>query len=313
MSDLIKENFRFFSEDGREIFVYQWKAKREKLKGVIQISHGMAETAARYECFAKELTKNGFVVYANDHRGHGKSADNINEQGYLGEKNGFSLLIADMAKLTEEIKKIYPNLPIFLFSHSMGSFAAQEYIMEYSNKIKGLILSGSNGEQGSILAVGKLISKIEMIIRGKKAKSQLMNKLTFGYYNDNFKSEATGVEWLTRDLKEQKKYLENPYCGEVFPTSFYHSFFNHLQYIEDKENFHKIPKDLPIFIISGSCDPVGDFGQGSLKLKNRYLESGVKDVSLKLYKGARHELLNELNKKEVMTDIIQWLEKRLEK
>ena len=313
MGKLIEKHFSFQSNDGRDIFLYQWTNEKE-IRGVVQISHGMAETAARYKRFAQALVKAGFVVYANDHRGHGKSADAIELQGYLGEENGFKRLIADMVQLTDLIKENHPNQPIFLFSHSMGSFASQRYIMDFPNKINGLILSGSNGPQGAALTAGKIVAKIEMILRGKKAKSKLMNKLTFGAYNKKFELEtqATGWEWLTRDQEEIAKYIANPYCGQIFPTSFYYEFLDSLQYVENIDNFHKIPKDLPIYILSGEQDPVGDFGKGVLKLKGRYENLGVKDLEMKLYEGARHELLNEINRKEVTRDIIRWLKKRTE-
>lgn len=310
MDTFIAENFTFKSSDQTEVFVHKWMREEQKVKGVVQISHGMAETSARYERFARVLTKNGFIVYANDHRGHGQTAENIDSLGYLGGEGAFKLLVADIAKLTDIIQVENPNLPIYLFSHSMGSFAAQRYIMDYPDKIDGLILSGSNGPQGLAVKAGQAVAKIEMLIRGRKAKSKLMNKLTFGTYNRNFKPETTGSEWLTRDEDELDKYLKNPYCGTIFPTSFYYEFLDSLEYIENEENFHKIPKNLPIFIISGDQDPVGDFGKGLIKLKARYEGQGVEDLELKLYEGARHELLNELNRDEVTQDVLNWLEKR---
>ena len=312
MGKLIEEHFTFKSTDQTDVFVYKWMLETQEVKGIVQISHGMAETAARYERFARTLTKHGFIAYANDHRGHGRTAKNIESLGYLGAEGGFELLIADIAQLTYIIRAENPQVPIYLFSHSMGSFAAQKYIMDDADRIDGLILSGSNGKQGFILSVGKILSKIEMIFRGKKAKSKFMNQITFGQYNKNFQPEITGVEWLTRDKNEQIKYLNNPYCGSIFPASFYYEFFSHLQYIENKKNFDKIPKDLPIYILSGDEDPVGDFGRGVQNLNKRYKKQGVKDLNMKLYEGARHELLNEINRAEVMEDIILWLDKRLE-
>lgn len=311
MVKLTEKKFIFHSKDQREIFVYQWLPDDKEIKGVVQISHGMAETASRYRVFAKKLTENGFVVYANDHRGHGKSADSMKHLGYLGENDGFNLLITDMLDLTEQIRRDYPNLPVFLFSHSMGSFAAQKYIMNDARKINGLILSGSNGRQGMSLVIGKFLAKMEVKLRGKKAKSKLINALTFDRYNKYFKNRTTGVEWLTRDKEEQEKYLSDPYCGAVFPASFYYDFFNTLQDIENPTNFYKIPKDLPIYIISGSEDPVGDSGNGVAELKKRYKKRGVRDLKMKLYEGARHEILNEINREEVMKDIIDWLESKL--
>lgn len=304
------KRFTFQAQDQTKVFVYKWSANGPAVKGVVQIAHGMAETAARYERFAQKLTANGFIVYANDHRGHGKTANSVHELGYLGETDGFKRLVEDIAQLTNHIQAENPTVPIYLFSHSMGSFAAQRYMMDYPDQINGLILSGSNGKQGIFLKMGKALAKLEMRIRGKKAKSELMNTLTFGSYNKKFHPQTTGWEWLTRDEEELAKYLKNPYCGTIFPTSFYYEFFDTLEYIEDKDNFHKIPKDLPILLLAGDQDPVGNFGAGVVNLRNRYKQQGVVDVQIKLYKGARHELLNELNRDEVTQDILQWLEER---
>ena len=310
MKEATKETFAFFSQDQTEIQVHKWGIKDEKAKGIVQISHGMAETATRYERFAQELNKEGYIVYGNDHRGHGKSAKNIEALGYLGDNRGFELLIQDMATLTDRIKKEYPNMPIYLFSHSMGSFASQKYIMDYKEKIDGLILSGSNGRQGFLLKAGKLVANIEKMVKGRKFKSKMLDSLVFGSYNKPFASDGTGFEWLSRDTEEVEKYVKDPYCGTLFPTSFYCDFIAVLEDIEDKRNFGKIPKNIPILLISGEEDPVGGFGKGVEELYNRYLKCGVEQVELKLYEGARHELLNEINRDEVTLDILKWLEKR---
>lgn len=310
MSETISSDFTYTSSDGLEIYVYKWMPKEKEIRGVVQISHGMAETAARYKRFAKVLNQNGYIVYANDHRGHGKTAKDIDSLGYLGDNDGFNLLIQDIAKLSDRIRKENPGLDLYLFSHSMGSFAAQRYIIDYKDKIDGLVLSGSNGEQGFKLSAARTIAKLEMMIRGRKAKSKLLNNLSFGAYNKKFKPGKTGSEWLSRDEEEVKKYVEDPYCGTIFPTSFYYDFLANLQYIEDKSNFEKIPRDLPILIISGEDDPVGDFGKGVKKLYSRYKEAGVRDLEIKLYPGARHEILNEINRDEVMKDVVNWLHSR---
>ena len=310
MKEVVKETFAFFSQDQTEIQVYKWGIKDKNTKGIIQISHGMAETASRYQRFAQQLNEEGYIVFANDHRGHGKSAKNIEALGYLGDNRGFELLIQDMATLTDLIKKEYPNIPIYLFSHSMGSFAAQKYIIDYKEKIDGLILSGSNGRQGFLLKAGKLVANIEKTMRGRKFKSKMLDSLVFGSYNKPFASDGTGFEWLSRDTEEVEKYVKDPYCGTLFPTSFYCDFIEVLEDIEDKRNFGKIPKNIPILLISGEEDPVGGFGKGVEELYNRYLKCGVEQVELKLYEGARHELLNEINRDEVTLDILKWLEKR---
>lgn len=304
---MINKNFNFKSRDDTNIFVYRWIPENVKIRGIVQIAHGMAERAKRYQDFAKVLTENGFVVYANDHRGHGKTAGSIENLGYLGDQEGFNLLVEDVHHLTMIIKEEYPNLPLFLFGHSMGSFVAQRYIMLYGNEVHGLILSGSNGKQGVMLSIGALISKWEVKKHGAKAQSPRLDKLTFGDFNKAFKPNRTEFDWLSRDNREVDKYINDPYCGTVFTAGFFYDFFNGLKTVEDKKNLNSIPRDIPIYIFSGEKDPVGKFGKGVLNLYNRYKDLGVKDISYKLYKDGRHEMLKEINKKQVMEDVVQWL------
>jgi len=269
----------------------------------------MAETSARYERFAKKLTDNGYIVYANDHRGHGKTAKVIENVGYLAEKDGFKYLVEDVHKLTEIIKKEYPNLPLFLFGHSMGSFVAQRYIMLYGNKLKGAILSGSNGKQGIILDIGLLLAKSEIRKNERRGKSPKLNKLMFGGFNNKFKNTKTEFDWLSKDEAEVDKYINDPFCGGVFTSGFYYDFLIGLKEIENNNNLRHIPKDLPIYIFSGDKDPVGKSGKGIIKLFNTYKSLNIEDVTYKLYKDGRHEMLNEINKEEVMDNIINWLNK----
>lgn len=310
MRKCTESRWTFSSKDGTEIHVYKWASLKENPKGIVQIAHGMAETASRYKRLAKVLTEKGFIVYANDHRGHGQTAKDLENLGYLGDQNGFALLVEDMGTLTKYIRAEHPGVPVYMFAHSMGSFAAQRYILDRQGEIDGLVLSGSNGAQGMVLRLGQSVAKLEMKLKGSKAKATWMNRLTFGAYNRRFSPKKTGFEWLTRDTEEIQNYMDDPYCGSVFTTSFYDEFLQTLRYIEDKKNQTKIPTELPIFILSGDEDPVGNFGKGTTKLYETYHAYGVKEVELKLYKGARHELLNELNKEEVTTDLIHWLEKQ---
>ncbi|HZK32886.1 MAG TPA: alpha/beta hydrolase [Tissierellaceae bacterium] len=309
---MLSKNFNFKSEDGLEVFVYKWEPENVLVKGIVQISHGMAETAARYERFAKVLTDNGYIVYANDHRGHGNTAGAVEDLGYLGEEDGFERLVKDMHKLSMMAKEENPRLPLFLFGHSMGSFAAQRYIMLYSDDLDGVILSGSNGNQGLILNMGIWMAKREMKKHGPKAKSQKLNDISFGSNNAHFQPSTTDFDWLSRDEVEVKKYIDDPYCGTIFPTSFFYEFLSCLKIVEDKNNFNMIPKDLPIYIFSGDKDPVGKFGKGVMKLYNRYKDIGVKDLCYKLYKDGRHEMLNEVNRDEVMNDVVKWLDSHIE-
>lgn len=304
-----KTNFTYKSKDGSIIHAYKWGQKTPKTKAIIQISHGMAEHAGRYDEFAKTMVNENFILYGNDHRGHGKNILDLRDLGYLGKTDGFINLVRDMVSLTDIIKEENDGLPIILLGHSMGSFAAQRYIMDYPNKIQGLILSGSNGSQGFILKFGKFLAKIEKTLRGDKAKSQILNKLSFGSYNKNFAPNRTEFDWLSRNEKSVDRYINDSYCGTVFPASFYYEFFDTLEYIENSNNFGKISKDLPILIISGADDPVGGFGKGVQNLYKRYESIGIEKLDYNLYDGVRHEPLNEINRDEIISDIIQWANK----
>ncbi|MCC3868328.1 alpha/beta hydrolase [Terrisporobacter mayombei] len=304
------KEFYFEGKEDLNIHVYKYTSENIKPKAVIQIAHGMSETAIRYKEFAQKLTENGYIVYINDHRGHGITAKTMDNVGYLAEKEGFTCLVEDMSILTNIIKEENPDLPIYLFGHSMGSFASQRYIMEYGNNLAGLILSGSNGRHGKILKVAELVSKSEIKKHGRRHRSNKLDSLIFGGNNKGFKPSKTDFDWLSRDEKEVQKYIDDPFCGVLFTCGFFYDFIKGLQEVEDKYNLKKVPLDLPIYIMSGDRDPVGKNGKGVLRLKNTYANLGVKNVSCKLYEGGRHEMLNEINKDEVIKDIIYWLDER---
>lgn len=301
--------FYFKGEENLDIHVYKWEHEEIEAKAVVQIAHGMSETAKRYEYFAQELTKNGYIVYINDHRGHGKTAKDLDNVGYLAEKDGFNCLVKDMNTLTNIIKEENNDIPIYLFGHSMGSFASQRYIMEYGQNIDGLILSGSNGDHGFILNIAEKVIGFEIKKHGRRYRSKFIDSLIFGGNNRGFKHSRTDFDWLSRDEKEVDKYIQDPYCGVLFTTGFFYDFVKGLKELEDSNNLKKVPQNLPIFILSGDRDPVGKDGKGVLSLRDRYINLGVKDVSCKLYKDGRHEMLNEINKDEVIKDILGWLDK----
>lgn len=309
---MLSNSYSVQAEDGIDIFVYHWNPDNGvKVKGVVQIAHGMAETAARYERFAEVLTRNGYAVYANDHRGHGRTAGSLENVGYLAEKDGLELLVKDMRQLSTLILKEYPTLPLFLFGHSMGSFAAQRYIMLYGDGLKGVILSGSNGSQTLLHKIGYFISKREVKKHGRKSKSYKMNQLSFGSYNKPFKPNRTEFDWLSRDNDEVDKYIADPYCGSVFSAGFFYDFMKLFKIIDKEKNMELVPNSLPIFLFSGDKDPVGNYGTGVIKLFNAYKKYGIKDITMKLYSGGRHESLNEINRDEVMMNVIKWLDKKI--
>lgn len=304
---MLKGDFTFNDGEGIEIFVYKWSPEKGSIKGVVQISHGMAETAARYERFAEALTNDGYIVYANDHRGHGRTAKDVENVGYLGE-DGFNWMIRDMKQLNDIIKSENPSLPVFLFGHSMGSFLSQMYISLYGDTLKGVILSGTSGKQGLLLDIGIKMAEGEVKKLGAMAKSPKLNKLSFGSYNNKFKPNRTAFDWLSRDIKEVDKYVKNPFCGGIFSAGFFRDFLRGLKEIHRTENMVKIPKGLPIYIFSGEMDPVGNSCKTLYPLIRAYKKLGIIDVDYKFYMGGRHEMLNEINRDEVTNDAIRWLD-----
>lgn len=302
-----RKDFYFPAEDGRDISAVRWLPDNEKVKAVIQLNHGMAEHKERYEYFAEKLTDNGFAVYIHDHRGHGKTARDEEELGHFDDKNGWSKVLSDIHILTLKIKKDYPSLPFFLFGHSMGSVLVRDYIATYDEDIKCVVLSGTAKNPGLLGKIGVKLAKFEELRIGKRGKSKLMNALTFGDFNKKFKPVRTEFDWLSRDEKQVDKYINDPYCGFICSAKFFQDMIKGTLEVNNPEKINGINKNLHIYIMSGTADPVGGYDKGVKKIYNDYKNAGIKNVTLKLYEGARHELLNEINKDEIISELIDYL------
>ena len=303
-------HFTHISNDGKSIYVRHWLPSAQP-KAIILLAHGMAEHSARYERFAEKLTAAGWEVYAPDHRGHGKTAATEAELGYLADKEGFRRVVDDLHEIEALAKGEHAGLPVFLFGHSMGSFLSQAYIALYGEDLSGCVLSGTSGPMpAALLSAGKAIAGIGCIFKGRHAKAPLANKMSFGSYNDAFKPNRTEFDWLSRDKAEVDKYVADPLCGYVCTYGFFKDFLQGLAFIHKPETMARIPKGLPIFLVSGSADPVGGATGSVDKLFEMYRGLGIGDVEMKLYKDAHHEILNETNRDEVTADILTWLEKR---
>lgn len=304
--------FRFENNDKQKIFVHKWYSENnENIKAVIQISHGMAEHSARYKDFAEFLTSSGFIVYANDHRGHKNNVESVDKQGFFAVNDGWLKVVDDMYKLTEIIKKENPDKPIFIFAHSMGSLLTRTYISKYPNSVNGVVLSGTSGEKGFLVKAGKFISKIIGVFNNKQTPSKFLDNMSFGKFNSYFKPNRTKFDWLSRDNENVDRYIDDPYCGAIFPNRFYYDLSWGVDFNNKKENINNISKNLPIFLISGDKDPVGGFTKGVKSVYEDYKNAGIKDIELKFYKDARHEIVNEINRKEVYNDVVEWLNKHL--
>jgi len=307
---MITKPIQWKASDGKELLGYLWTPEQAfPLRGVVQIVHGMAETALRYQRFAGKLTENGYVVYAFDQRGHGKTAGSLDQVGVFAD-HGMERLVEDQHEIGGLIRREYPQLPVLMFAHSMGSFVGQGYIQNYSD-LAGIVLSGSNGKQGLLLSMGRFLAQREVKKTGRAKASPKLTQLSFGSFNKAFKPNRTNFDWLSRDNDEVDKYIADPYCGGVFSAGFFADLTQFLLAIQNPENVKKVSVRLPILLISGAKDPVSNEGKGVRILEKTYRTHGVSDLTCRLYPEARHELLNETNRNEVMDDVVGWLDQRV--
>lgn len=274
-------------------------------KGIIQICHGMAEHIGRYDNFMNFLCDNGYIVVGYDQRGHGMTAGSVENCGYMSDSDNIEVLVEDVHKVVEHIKNAYPEKNIYLFGHSMGSFVSQRYVELYNNEISGLILSGSSYNDGLIIKLGNILASMITKSKGRKHISHFINNLSLGSYNKKFKPAKTSVDWLSRDNENNVKYENDEYCGMIFTVSYFKDLTNCFKLIA--KDLELVNNKLPIYIMSGDNDPVGNFGKGTTLLFTKLKKVGISDLTLKLYKDGRHEMLNEINKEEVYKNILEWV------
>lgn len=297
----------FTASDGLEIAKYVWLPKDQAPIAIVQIVHGMAEYAARYDHFASFLAERGIVVYAEDHRGHGYTAERNGMHGDFGPEPGWQTVVNDVRTLTEIAAAEFPGIPVFLLGHSMGSFLTRTYISQFGDKISGAILSGTAGNPGITGVAGRWLAKRGVKKHGSDTPSPQLDKLSFGAYNKGIKAPRTKFDWLSIDEANVDKYIADPWCGFVCTNGFYVELLTGLQGIFKKENIQSVPAALPLLFVCGQGDPVGNFGKGVRQSSELYKNAGVEDVELKIFPGARHEILNETNKEEIYDTIHKWI------
>ena len=307
----ITSEFFFPSSDGKTlIHVNQWTPSERRILGVVQIAHGVAEYGARYAPFARFLCGHGFVVVANDHLGHGQSLIPGGPMVYLGEKDGWWNVVDDMECLRSRVAKVFPDRPYFLFGHSMGSFLSRTHLIRYPGRLDGYILCGTGHQSPALIAGGKLIADREIRRLGKKAFSARADDLAFGAYNKAFAPTRTRFDWVSASEENVDAYIADPLCGGDTTLGLFRDMLDGLSYITRQSNMDKMDADLPVFFIAGDQDPVGDMGKGVRKAHDCFKKAGIRDLSIKLYHGLRHEILNEASRQYVYRDVLDWLEAR---
>ena len=295
------------SVTGKDLQVYVWPV--DAPKAVVQLVHGMAEHMGRYDRLAQALNQAGYAVVGHDHLGHGPIAKK-EELGYFGPKDGWDSLIRDMHGVTEYAKGRFPSLPFALLGHSMGSFAAREYLLRYGGELSACVLSGTGWHPAALASSARCMAALCGALSWTKP-AHFVNKMGFGSYNKAFQPARTPFDWLSRDEKEVDKYVADPLCGFVFTARGFYDMFGGLKALSDLSRLQSMPKDLPVYFLSGAMDPVGTQGKGVETVARQFRDAGMKNVTVKLYEGGRHEMFNEINRDEVTADLIGWLNEKV--
>ena len=302
MANIRREEFRLENGLGVSLCVYAWIP--DAPKAVLQIAHGMAEHAQRYDAFAQAMAAQGFAVYASDHAGHGQSA--LPEHyGFFYPEDGWQRVVEDLHLVHRATADRHPGCPHMLLGHSMGSLLARSYMASYGDTLRGVILSGTAGPN-PLLPFGKLLAGLCMRLRPPHTPCKIIDKLVFSANNKSFAPARTPSDWLSRDTAAVDAYIADPACGFVFTATGYRDLFDGLSSIQGESWAAKVPRSLPVLLFSGESDPVGAMGKGVRCVEKALRAGGVEDVTCILYPQGRHEMLNEINREAVYADILAW-------
>ncbi len=308
---MIREDFHFLSKDGKtKIHGVRWLPDDGAVCGVVQLVHGMQEHIGRYEEFAQFLTGKGFLVVGHDHLGHGQSVRGKRHYGYFCKPRPSDVLVSDIHQVAAITKGGYPGLPYFIFGHSMGSYLLRKYLTTCSAEVDGAIVCGTGSVPGALCRAGMLACGLLALFRGWHFRSRLVKRVTFSGPYAKFCMDGSDPEnsWLSRNVESVKKYYEDPLCTFDFTLNGYYGLMSTVLYDGQEKHIRKIRADLPIFLISGSEDPVGGAGVGVKRVYRQFLKAGLKNVTMKLYKDDRHELINEPDRADVYADVWEWME-----
>lgn len=306
------EEFYFDSRDNvHKIRAIKWIPETENYVGIFQIVHGMAEHIERYDDFARFLAEKGFLVVGSDHLGHGKSIADASDYGHFTKNDAVTVIVRDIHRLKKITQEQNPGKLYFILGHSMGSFMMRNYLCRYGKGIDGAILTGTGSQPVATLKAGKALISTIALFHGWKYASPFANKLLNGHDNDAIPNPRTAYDWLSQDDKEVDKYIADELCGFPFTLNGLVTIVDAIDNLRKKDYLDKMPRDLPIAFFSGDKDPVGHWGADVPLIVKQFQDMGMKNVFLKMYPEDRHEILNEINRREVYEDIYGWLEKQL--
>lgn len=295
------------SDSGAELQLYSHMPRR-KPKAIIQINHGMAEHAVRYERFAGVLAKSGYGTYAHDHRGHGHTTAPDAALGVFARQNGLEAVLKDVTAVNSHIQEQHSGIPIVCFGHSMGSIIGFNYVLLKPGTVAAAALWNSGVETGALALVFSSILKIQRMFKGSDVPSGLATKATFEAWNKEFEPNRTDFDWLSRDDAEVDKYVDDPLCGFPVSIGLWLDVLDGIYFAANDKNLAALPSDFPVHLLAGADDPCSERGKAVANIARRLERTGLQNVSLNVLADTRHESLNEVNRDETMAMFIDWLD-----
>jgi len=303
--------FTFLSADGKTaIHAAEWMPEGTP-RAVLQIVHGVSEHILRYAPFAEYLTAHGFAVVGHDHLGHGTTVAPGAPRLYFGPKGSWDWVVQDIETLRQMSRERFPGIPYFLLGHSMGSFLARTHLIRHPGVTDGAVIMGTGQMAPLLIKGGRAVAAIESLRVGEEHGSPLVQALSFKTYNKIFAPNRTGFDWLSVNEENVDSYISHPLCGGNPSIGLFREMLWGMGFIAKPEQLKRMDVTTPILFISGGMDPVGDLGKGVERAYESFRAAGVQDVSLKLYPGLRHEILNETEREMVYEDVRLWLESKL--
>ncbi|MDY5576379.1 MAG: alpha/beta hydrolase [Lachnospiraceae bacterium] len=309
-----KEEITFLSANKTtNVHAVKWIPEDGEYHAILQITHGMIEYIDRYDDFASFLNEQGILVVGHDHVGHGKSVNDQKDWGYMGTNHPDQVLVQDMHTLRNIIQSENKPLPYFMMAHSMGSYMLRKYITLYAQGLSGAIIMGTGYVAPIAVDAAFVVLNILKTIYGDRHRSHLAQNILYSrpYRQFDLTGKDFSNSWLTKDQKKVEEYYSRPDCTFMFTLNGYQALLCAVKYDCRQKNINKIPKELPVAFFSGENDPVGNLGKGVTKVYRMFQKAGMKDVSCKLYKDDRHEILNETDKDMVQQDIFKWMQKQI--
>lgn len=305
-----REEIIYDSRDGvSKIHAVRWLPDDGQVKGVLQLIHGMAEHIDRYANVAEWFTERGFCVTGDNHLGHGATARDGGTYGYFCPQDPATVVVRDVHRLKKLTQEAYPGVPYFILGHSMGSFIVRNYMFKYGTGVDGIIVCGTGSQPSAVIKFGIALAFVQAKLLGDKHKAKLIDRMSFGDSSKTPPEEKSS--WLCTDPEVCKKFDADPECGFMFTVNGFSTLFHLIDRINNKKNRAMIPKELPIKIISGSDDSVGNYGPGVTQAYEEYKAAGIKDIECKIYEGLRHEILNEPVRCDIYQEIYDWMLKRI--